>query len=106
MHEFEEHQMIWQKIYPSGIEEWFCPTCGRCLLVTRKPKFMEIIREPGDEYAFHIGGKDSLSGGPLEVISTEDIDSQAAADGFEEEKWLAPWLGWMQAVDFDRLWEA
>jgi len=96
--------MVWEKTHHSGAEEWHCPTCGRCLLVTRKPKYMEIVREPGNEYAFHSGSKDSLQGGPVQVLSVDDIDTQEQPYALLEERRLAPWLAWMEVVGFENFW--
>jgi hypothetical protein len=64
---------------------------------------MEIVREAGDEYAFHSGSKASLQMGPVQVIS-DDTDSQDECYLLIEARRMAPWLAWMDEVGFANLW--
>jgi hypothetical protein len=88
--------MVLEKTYPAGAEEWCCPTCGRRFLLQWPPNYKKIILEAGDEAALHSGGKGGISMHPPEVMATEALAA-------EEEK-LAPWLAWLEEVDFDGLW--
>jgi hypothetical protein len=103
MHEIEQHEMVLEKIHPSGGEEWYCPACGRCLLVTWKPRFMTIVREAGDESACHTGCK-GLQMRPVQVMSVDDTDLQEEADALIEDARLSPFLVWMEEVGFESLW--
>ncbi|MCB0191009.1 MAG: hypothetical protein KDJ65_03620 [Anaerolineae bacterium] len=57
MHNLEEHHMQLDKVHPSGVEEWFCPTCGRRFLLTWPPDYEKVILNAGDELAIHNGSK-------------------------------------------------
>jgi hypothetical protein len=100
-----QHNMILEKTHASGTEEWYCPTCGRILLVSWKPRFMKIVLKPGDEYAIHSGGKGGLQMGTARVATIDDEVLQRDFEIPVEEMWLAPWMEWMDQVDFDSLWD-
>jgi hypothetical protein len=106
--------MVLEKTYPAGAEEWYCPTCGRRMIITWKP-WKKIILEPGDSYAVHSGGKGGLGMGPFRFTPADDRrDPSAAPDlapdragagaGDVEAERLAPWLAWLEEIDFDNLW--
>lgn len=103
MHQLEQHEMVLKNIRPSGGEEWYCPICGRCLLVTWKPKFMQIVLEAGNEYAFHTGSKNSLQR-PVQVMLADDVATEEESDTLMEAARLAPYLAWMERVGFENLW--
>jgi len=37
MIEQQQHEMVLDKTHPSGTDEWYCPTCGRRLLMDYEP---------------------------------------------------------------------
>ena len=39
MNEQQKHEMILDKAYPSGEEEWYCPTCGQRFLLSWPPAY-------------------------------------------------------------------
>jgi len=92
----EHHQFVLEKTHRSGAEEWYCPTCGRRLLMSWPLEYKKIVLEPGDDYAVHTGAKGGLKMGAPETVQEED--------SFEDDKYLIPWLEWMEKVDFDNLW--
>ena len=94
----EKHKMLLKETNSSGVEEWYCPTCGRRFLLQWPPDYKKIILEPGDEYASNSGGKGDLQMGGLQVVPAED-------DTGMEDPRLAPWLEWLESVDFDSLWD-
>jgi hypothetical protein len=104
MHELEQHEMVLEKIHPSGGEEWYCPSCGRCLLVTWKPRFMKIVREAGDEFALHTGSKSGLQMRPVQVMSEDDTNLEEELDTLTEDARLAPYVAWLEEVGFESLW--
>ena len=59
------HQMILTSEH-EGTEEWYCPTCGRRLLIEWKP-WRKVTLELGDENALHSGGKSGLRTGSVDV---------------------------------------
>lgn len=73
-HPQQQHHMQLEKSYPSGAEEWYCPTCGRRFLMQYPPKYKKIVMEIGDEYAAHSGGKGGLQMGPLQISQDEDYE--------------------------------
>ncbi len=90
MEELEEHEMQLQMTYRTGVEEWYCPTCGRCLLLQWSPIYKRVVLEPGDEYVIHTGGKGGFSTGIPQVASEE---------GEFAEELLNPWEDWLRDVD-------
>ena len=101
MIEQQHHEMILDKTHPSGTDEWYCPTCGRRLLMDYEPKYKKTVIKAGDEYAIHSGGKGGLRMGPMQVTA----DSQSSTDLGNDDPSLAPWTAWLDEVDFDSLWE-
>jgi hypothetical protein len=98
----QQHEMVLEKTYPSGAEDWYCPACGRRMSLSWQP-WKKIVLEPGDISAVHSGGKGGLQMGPLEANQGEDGTSEAM-DGSLQDPYLAPWLRWMDRFDSDDLW--
>ena len=87
------HEMILEKTHVSGVEEWYCPICGRRFLVQWPPAYKMIIVEPGDKDIRHnVSRANSRIGTQLETTDLTD------------EFRLIPWLKWMEKVDFDSMW--
>ena len=93
----ERHEMQLESTHSSGAEEWHCPTCGRRFLVQWTPAYNMIIIEPGDRYARHRGSQCDLD---IDALQVEQNDEAL----FTEDPRLAPWLAWLEEVDFDSLW--
>jgi len=86
-----------------GTEEWYCPTCGRRMTITWQP-WKRIILEPGDVYAAHNGSKGDLRVEPSR-ITQDNADGPLSATGpFIEDPYLAPWLRWVNKIDWTDLW--
>ncbi len=68
------HELILEKTDASGIEEWYCPTCGRRFLLQWPPEYKKVILEPGDEAVAHSGGKGGLNIGGVQVVTPVDPD--------------------------------
>ncbi len=103
MHKPQQHEILFEKKFPSGAEEWFCPTCGRRLLIGLSP-FKVIVLEIGDEYVYHSGSKGSLRIRPIqipEVASHTDLDEESE---ISEER-LHPWLEALENIQFDDWWD-
>jgi hypothetical protein len=92
----EHHQLVLEKTHATGAEEWYCPTCGRRLLMFWPPEYKKIVLEPGDDYAVHTGAKGGLRMGAPETIQN--------GDPYAGDKYLIPWIEWMKKVDFEGLW--
>lgn len=95
----KHHEMILEKTHISGVEEWYCPSCGRRFLVQWPPAYKMIIVEAGDKDTRHNVSRANSRIGPLQVTQTKEPD-------FIEESRLIPWLKWMEKVDFDSMWGA
>jgi len=93
----KHHEMVLEKTHFSGVEEWYCPSCGRRFLVQWPPAYKMVILEPGEKDTRHNVSKVNSRPGPLPVTQTEE------AEPIEEFR-LIPWLKWMEKVDFDNMW--
>jgi hypothetical protein len=115
MLEPQRHLIQLATTYPSGAEEWSCPTCGRRfvmhglagyeqLTLERGEKHVlawgrtigtavaaKVVLEAGDDAAFHTGSK-SHSG----AFSTDD----ASLDDHELQARLSSWSEGLADVDF------
>ena len=91
------HEMVLDRTHISGVEEWYCPTCGRRFLVQWPPAYKMVILEQGDKDIRHNVSKVNSRIGPRQV-------TQALEIGPIEEFRLIPWLKWMEKVDFDNMW--
>src|SRR5687767_1897792 len=91
------HEMILEKTHISGVEEWFCPICGRRFLVQWPPAYKMIIVEPGDKDTRHNVSRANSHTGTRQVTQLEATD---LTDEFR----LIPWIKWMEKVDFDSMW--
>lgn len=67
------------------------------------PKFRKIVLEIGDENAIHSGGKDSLH---TRLIPPKIVDGPLLEEATlpREDPTLAPWVAWMDEIDFESLW--
>jgi hypothetical protein len=58
----QRHEMSLEQNHPSGVQKWYCPICGQCLLVTWTPRYMTVIRKAGNKSALHTLGNYQQSG--------------------------------------------
>lgn len=91
------HEMIFEKTHISGVEEWYCPTCGRRFLVQWPPAYKMIILQAGDKDIRHNVSKVNPPLGSCQITKLEATD---LVDEFR----LVPFLKWMDQVDFDKMW--
>lgn len=96
------HEMVLEKTYSSGAEDWFCPTCGRRMAITWEP-WRKIILEPGDLYASHSGGKGGLIIGSLHISQNNGTGTSSVVDGSLQDPYLAPWKRWLDQSGSDDL---
>jgi hypothetical protein len=92
------HEMVFEKTHISGVEEWYCPSCGRRFLVQWPPAYKMIVLEPGEKDTRHNLSKVNLRTGASQAAQVKEVEPI-------EEFRLLPWLKWMEAVDFDSLWD-
>ena len=64
----ERHEMILGGREQSGAEEWYCPACGRRMLLRWPPDYEKTVLEHGDDSAVHVGGKGGLRVGGAAII--------------------------------------
>ncbi len=105
MNEQEQHEMVLETTHPSGAEGWYCPICGRRMLINWEPRFQRIILEAGDDHAIHSASKGTLQ---TESSQTEAADAPPPKQGGRpsgDDPTLAPWLTWLDETDFEDLWD-
>jgi len=81
----ERHEMILSGPAESGAEEWYCPACGRRILLRWPPDYEKLVLEQGDDAAIHVGGKGGLqvreaTVAPAVAESTRGSDAQWLRD--------------------------
>src|SRR5215211_7812027 len=101
----QPHVMILEKEYPSGEEDWVCPTCGRRFRVNWEPKFKRMVLEAGDEYASHSVGKGGLQMGSMQMTPVNNQSSENEPVISVDDPRLAPWTAWLNEVGFQDLWK-
>ncbi len=101
LQEPDQHQMELEATYPSGAEEWYCPTCGRRFIMQWTPTYNMIVIEPGDERASHSGSTGGLQMGAVDAQPV----AQTAGESEVEERRLKPWIDWLETVDFEGWWQ-
>ncbi len=91
MSDTQAHEMMLDKTHPSGAEEWYCPICGRRLVMQWPPAFKRIILVQGDEYALHNGSKGGLQ------LRTSFAPAPDTTGG-------DPWASWLNSDDTAKWW--
>jgi hypothetical protein len=99
----QRHEMILETTHASGVDEWYCPTCGRRLLMEYQPNFRKTVLDSGDEYVVHSGGKGGIRVGSMEAQSVRDMSDEEPLLSLEDPS-LAPWVAWLEENDFEDLW--
>lgn len=84
MHDPESHEMELRGVDEAGMEEWYCPTCGRHFLMRWPPDYNRTILVPGDEYATHVGGKGGLVMGGSAIAGAETTPAPAETEAEPE----------------------
>lgn len=99
----QKHEMILEKTYASGAEEWYCPSCQRRLAITWHP-WKKIVLEPGDIQAAHGGSKGGLQLSTSQINPDNQKDSPSAVEPPIEDRYLDPWRRWLDKKDSDGFW--
>jgi hypothetical protein len=102
----QQHAMILEKTDSTGVEEWYCPTCGRRMLINWKPKFKRTVLEAGDPDASHGGFKGGQQIQDLMISSMNELSSSEEAEVHIDEARLAPWQAWLEESGFEDLWNS
>ena len=90
----QTHQMEIERTYPSGVEEWWCPTCGRRFVAQWAPETRRLILDPGDAHIPHRGGDLSIH---LGVEPASDDHTPPLTDAEAN----SPWAEWLDDLDLD-----
>lgn len=88
------HRMELDRTHPSGVEEWYCPTCGRRFVAQWAPETRRLILDPGDAHIPHRGGDASLT------ITVGPGDGEHAPPLSDAEA-NSPWADWLNSLDLD-----
>ena len=84
----QTHTLVLVSTYLSGAEEWLCPTCGHRILKTRLPQEQLIVLVNGEEPSKHDHLDENQT---FQTKITFNVTH------------LAPWLDWIDKIDFDQL---
>lgn len=105
MNNGNQHQMVMKNSFPSGAQEWYCPTCGRHFIIQWPPNYKRIILDEGDKQAGHAGGTDGLTMGPMDITQMDKTAGQAGNQDTPgepggnkdlDDPYLSPWARWME----------
>lgn len=101
----EHHKFVLVNSYPSGVDELFCPTCGRRVIIQWPPDYKKTVLNAGNEYAIHSGGKDGLEMGTAQNAQKREVFAQNAAGlNAQDESRLVQWERWLGQMGFENLW--
>jgi hypothetical protein len=95
----KHHEMVLEKTHISGVEEWYCPDCGRRFLVQWPPSYKTVVLEQGEKDTRH-----NVSRLNTRIVSGS-VEQSEAPEPIEEFR-LIPWIQWMEKVDFASRWNA
>ena len=101
----EQHEMILEKTYSSGAGEWYCPICGRRMIIHWEPELKRTLLEAGDDATMHSASQGSLQLGSIHVDAADVPAPQDEPQAFDEDPRLIPWLTWLEQADFESLWK-
>ncbi|HLE90602.1 MAG TPA: hypothetical protein VI753_05590 [Anaerolineales bacterium] len=75
----QQHEMVLEKTHPSGAEEWYCPTCGRRILLRVPSTNGMVVVEPGSGSTEN--GRTAHVGVPKKrVVPAQKPEEQQLAD--------------------------
>lgn len=86
----ETHEMSLARTFPSGAQEWFCPTCGRRFVLQWPPSYKRIILEEGDIEACHSGLSDHFNQEPQ-----TPADPPVEKEDNDNDPYLSLWSDWI-----------
>jgi hypothetical protein len=102
MNEQQQHEMVLEGTKESGEENWYCPTCGRRMIISWHP-WKKVVVEQGDLYAAHSGSKGGLKIG-VQITQDNQAVGSSEPEPAADDPYLAPWQRWLDSVDSDDLW--
>jgi hypothetical protein len=95
----QHHEMVLEMTHSSGMQGWYCPTCGRRILLFVPPNNEMIVVEPGDQYVSHNGSTGVLRIGAVQVREHDEELDEAPGEISEES--LRPWIEALENLDLD-----
>ncbi len=98
----EQHEMVLEETNSTGEENWYCPTCGRRMIITWDP-WKKVVIEQGDLYAAHGGGKGGLQIRSMRALPIDESFGENAPE--IEDPRLATWVMWLDESGFENLWK-
>jgi hypothetical protein len=91
----EQHEMVLEMTHASGMQGWYCPSCGRRILLLVPPDNALVIVDPGDPYASHSGSVGGLRIGAVQVKEREETPGEISEES------LRPWIKALQDLDLE-----
>jgi hypothetical protein len=91
----QQHEMVLEMTHASGMQGWYCPTCGRRILLIVPPNSDMVIVDPGDKYAGHSG-----SIGGLRVGTNRISELKKEAEEISEDR-LIPWIKALEKLNLN-----
>ena len=88
----KHHEMILERIHISGVEEWYCPTCGQRFLVQWPPAYKKIILAAGDKDILHNVSKSNSR------IDSRSVTQLEATDYIDEFRCSPGSSGWRKSI--------
>lgn len=98
----EKHEMRLESKQPTGAEEWYCPTCGRRVMMQWSPTFNMVILEAGNLKASHIAIAGALRLEGHETTGPNESEPEQRGNPKEEQD-LNIWKEGLQDIDMDNL---
>ena len=95
----QHHEMVLEMTHPSGVQGWYCPTCGRRILLRVSPDIEMVIVEPGDQYVGHSGSTGGLRIGAVQVKERDEEPEEVSGEISEES--LRPWIKALENLDLN-----
>jgi len=91
----QEHEMILEMTHASGIQGWYCPICGRRILLLVSPSVEMVVVEPGDQYVSHSGSTGGLRIGAVQAMEREEESEEVSEES------LRPWIKAIENLDLN-----
>jgi len=92
------HVMVLDNIHCADTEEWYCPTCGRRILMKWPPNYKKVILDAGDDEVIHCVGRGGLPFGASQVSQNRESLS-------EDIQRLIQWDVWLEQIGFESWWD-
>ena len=91
----QHHEMVLEMTHSSGMQGWYCPTCGRRILLLVPPDQKMVIVEQGDQYASHSGSTGGLRIGAVQVKERDEELEEVSEES------LRPWIKALEDLDLN-----